>query len=221
MKQRFFTGLIILLPLVVTWWIVSAVIGIATGPFQSMTRSWLHSTGLFQNGGFLSLSETQAVSILSTILILLAIALGVYIIGMLGEWFFVRWIVAIFDNILLAMPFVNKIYKSCKDFTNILFKEDSKRFSQVVWVPFPSKTQRTMGLITNELQLPSHGEQKFVSVLVPGTPNPTVGYLLFFPKEVVQYTDIPTDEGMKWVISCGTSQAPHVVGSMRSYKETV
>ena len=219
MKQKFFTGLIILLPLVVTIWIVNFVIQLATGPFQAVTRSWLHETGIFTQGKFFTFSEPQVVSFVSTLCILAALTAILCLIGIVGEWFFVRWIVNLFDRILLAMPLIRKIYKSCKDFAHILFKEDSKRFSHVAWVPFPSKNQRVLGLVTNQVKLPNEDNRTYVSVLVPGTPNPTVGFLLFFPQESLEITDIPADEGMKWLISCGTSVSPTIAAHFKKRSE--
>ncbi len=215
MKQRFIAGLIILLPIVVTWWLASLVISIATQPFQSLTKSWLHTLGLFQNGlGYGLLSEQQVVSAFSTIFILISLFVVICLIGMLGEWFFIRSFLSLFDRFLLAMPLVRKIYKSCKDFTKILFSDEQKRFSKVVWVPFPHGNNSILGLVTNEISLPSENNKKYVSVLIPGTPNPTVGFLLFFPKEQVEETDIPVDEGMKWVISCGSAHTPALLRSI-------
>ena len=42
-----------------------------------------------------------------------------------------------------------------------------------------------------------------VSVFVPTTPNPTSGFLLFFPEEDIIYLDMSIEDAAKLVISAG------------------
>ena len=198
MKQRFITGLIILLPLIVTWYILYFVIQLTTEPFQIFIKALLHALGIQ--------SDHQIISIVSTALILISIVVVTCLVGMLGEWFFVKSCIRLFDKTLLAMPVVRKIYKTCKDLTEIFFSTDKPHLSKVVWVPFPDKNQKILGFITMEVPLPCDGNTPYVAVLVPGTPNPTVGFLLFIPKEKVEMINIPVDQAIKWIISCGTTQ---------------
>jgi uncharacterized membrane protein len=43
----------------------------------------------------------------------------------------------------------------------------------------------------------------FIAVYMPTTPNPTSGFLLFVPRGDVVVLDMPVDEAMKYIISCG------------------
>lgn len=42
-----------------------------------------------------------------------------------------------------------------------------------------------------------------LSVFIPGTPNPSVGFLLLFKKEQLTFVNMKVDEAMKFIVSCG------------------
>ena len=42
-----------------------------------------------------------------------------------------------------------------------------------------------------------------VSVFVPGTPNPTMGFMLMFEKSKIIEIDMKVEDALKFVVSCG------------------
>lgn len=44
---------------------------------------------------------------------------------------------------------------------------------------------------------------RFVTVVVPTTPNPTAGFLLILPDAEVHRLNMSVDEGMKFIVSLG------------------
>jgi len=212
MKQRFLTGLVILLPLAITIWILALFIRLATQPFKAGTEALLENFGLFQDGWWV-FSEQQMLHGTTTLLILLGIFFGLFLLGLLSRWFFVNFAWKGVERLLLKVPFVSGIYKSCRDFIGVIFSTRDPSFSRVVWFPFPTKEQKALAVITNEMLLTTDGSlpQEFVSVYLPGTPNPTVGFLLLCPKKDIVPTNIPVDSAMKWVISCGSSEVEKVL----------
>jgi len=207
MKQRFLTGLVILLPLAITIWILSFFIRFVTQPFKAGIEAVLGNFGLFQNGWWI-FTEQQMLHGTTTLLILLGLFLGLFVIGFLSRWFFLHFAWRGVERVLLKVPLVSTIYKSCRDFIGVIFSGRKSSFSRVVWFPFPTPGQKALAVVTNEMLLATDGEipQEFVSVYLPGTPNPTVGFLLLCPKKNVVATNIPVDAAMKWVISCGSSE---------------
>src|SRR5689334_12258822 len=108
MKNYFLAGLIILLPLVITYWIVTFLIRIVTGPFENLASYILTSVGVDPTGIILS--------ILNTLLILTALTLFILLIGVIGSHIIVRSLLHVIDRALHKLPFINKVYLSCKDF---------------------------------------------------------------------------------------------------------
>ena len=63
----------------------------------------------------------------------------------------------------------------------------------------------TIGFVTGDPapEISSQFDQKFLSVYVPTTPNPTSGYLIFVPTSEATILDMSVEEGLKYVISTG------------------
>ena len=214
MKQRFITGLIIVLPLAITAWIISLLVRLCTKPFEGIATTIISQIEALHSGWWL-FSHEQILRWTTTLCILAAILVLLFVIGFVSRWLFFHLILKALDQLMLTMPLVNKVYRACREFTEVLFSSKRTSFSQVVWAPFPTTAQGAIGLVTNEVQLPlPSGEvHTFTSVLIPGTPNPTVGFLLLCPKSTLTPTAIGVDAAMKWVISCGSSSTEVVMPS--------
>jgi uncharacterized membrane protein len=195
MKKYFITGLIILLPLVVTLWIVGFLINFLTDPFLAQTKIIL---------SYLLMDHELIVTLVSEVLILLFIITFIILIGMGGELFFNQFL---FFSLFHKIPIVNKIYKVSCELVQILLSKSAKSFSEVVLAPYPDSHQLSMGFITESLHLVDVQQQEMplVSVFVPTAPNLTVGYLLLYKKEQLRPTQMKVDEAMKFVVSCGVT----------------
>lgn len=197
MKQRFLTGLIIILPVTITVWVISFLVRLCTTPFENAASALLEKFDLFQTGWWI-FSEEHVVDAATTISILVSLVIILFVIGFIGQWFFFHVIIKGIDHMMLRVPLVNKVYKACREFTDILFSPKSTSFSQVVWSPFPTAQQSAIGLVTNEVYLTIGGEKKpFTTVLIPGTPNPTVGFLIMCQKNTITPTSLGIDTAMK------------------------
>lgn len=189
MKNNFLTGLVILLPIALTFWILSFLVNLLTNPFAGLVES------LF-NYYQLQRSWTPFV----TKGLILAVLIGlVFIAGVIGRFLFLNPLFKLGDRLLHRIPLVNKVYKASQDVVHSLFSEEKTSFSQVVLVPFPNGRSLSIGLISGK-ESPS-GEK--ISVFVPGTPNPTMGFMLLFHKEQLIPLNIKVDEALKFVVSCG------------------
>jgi uncharacterized membrane protein len=212
MKQRFIAGLIIILPLAITVWVISFLVHLCTKPFGDTAVALLVQFKLFQSGWWI-FSHEQVLSAASTLSILCGMLIFLFIIGFISHWLFFHVVIKAIDRMVLRVPIVNKVYRACREVTDVLFTSKSASFSKVVWAPFPTQNQSAVGLVTNEVRLPTQGgeRQTFTSVLIPGTPNPTVGFLIMCPKEKLTQTSLGIDSAMKWVISCGSSETEPVM----------
>jgi uncharacterized membrane protein len=209
MKKYFFTGLILLLPLAITFAVVIFLVNFFTGPFVGVMQSILLRYDLFQKG-LLFLSREQVLLYTSQALILILLFLSIVILGIFARWFFIRYLIRIGDYLLHRIPVVSSVYKTSQDVINTIFTTSSKSFKQVVLVPFPNESTYTIGLITQEQLDPfEKGETKpLVAVFVPTTPNPTSGFLMLFKEEDLTYLDISVEDAFKYSISCGVILPP-------------
>lgn len=204
MRKYFLTGLAILLPLILTIWIVIFVVNLFTQPFLGImegllaTQEWAQN--LYQWPG-----AQRALRILSQLFVLVFLFLFTVGLGAITRWFFFKSILKLSDKVLHRVPFVNKVYKTTQDIFRTIFHPQTKSFKQVVMVPFPLDGVYSLGLVSGESPhiCKAGAKSDLISVFVPTTPNPTSGYLLMFPREKVLFVDMKVEDAVKFIISCG------------------
>lgn len=199
MKKYFFTGLVTLLPLVTTVWILQFLIHFLTNPFIGLVTMATNK---------LPIHSPQMAQTISQILILIGFFFLLLFLGFAARRFFFSQLLRLGDHILNKIPLVNKVYKTSKEIVNSLFGSKEKVFSQVVMMPFPSKGSYCLGLIAKEApeSCSSREKENLISVFIPTTPNPSTGYLMLCNKEELIYLKMKTEEAVKYVVSCGVIQ---------------
>lgn len=134
------------------------------------------------------------------IVIVLLTLIGAATANYVGD-FFVR----LSDRILTRMPVIRGIYGAVKQLVEAVFGHESDVFRQVVLIEWPRAGTWTLGFIPSNAE--SEPQRRLaddvVSVMIPTTPLPTVGYLLFVPRSEVVMLDMSVDDAMKLVISSG------------------
>lgn len=199
MRKNIAAGFIVLLPLLITYTIIAFVVKVITGPLEKLMTLLV---GLLDNGTWI-FSQQKIIYFLSSICIVTVLVAFIIFVGMIGRWVIIESLLYFSDECISKIPIINKIYRICKDITGAFFSQKSSPLKEAVLVPYPSMDQLSMGFVTAEF-IHSSGEP-FVSVLVPGIPNPTVGFLCSFPKKSVTFLDMTVDDALKYLMSCGSS----------------
>jgi len=192
MRKRFLTGLAILLPAVLTFMLFLFGINLLTMPFLGLVQNLLAPFDLPQ----------QAALFLAKFLILLFLIGLTLLIGLLTRIMLFHYFLRLGNALLHRIPLINKIYKAAQDVFGTLFHEEGHGFSHVVLVPFPTKKGLCIGFVTNITDDPEE-EHGNISVFLPATPNPTMGFMLLFKKEQLIFLDMKVDEALKFIVSCG------------------
>ncbi len=199
MKKFFITGLLTLLPIAITLWVITYIMQLLTKPFMGVVTHFLaYST-------WIQFPSETAVYWTSQILILLSLFFFLWVLGFIARYFFFKSLIHFGDLLLHKIPIVNKLYRSFQEIIHSLFITDKDAFKQVVLVPFPNEECYYLGLISRSAPdaCKKDSEQDLVSVLLPSTPNPANGFLLMFPRNELTYLDMSADEALKYIISCG------------------
>jgi uncharacterized membrane protein len=189
MKKYFVTGLVVLLPLALTFWIVAFILGLLSDPFYGIADAFLAHVGV---------TSTQIREVAGKLLALLFLFVLIIGIGAIGRYFFFNYLMDIGDAILHRIPLVGAVYKTSREFVQTL-TTSGKSFKQVVLVPFPHKGSWTVGFLSRD-------DAEFegrVAVFIPTAPNPTSGFLVLFAREEIRPLDMKVDEALRYVISCG------------------
>lgn len=202
MKKNFLTGLAILLPAVVTLIVVVFIVNLLTAPFLGMVKGILIHYDLLDHR-LLIFNGEQVLAFSSKILILISLIIITLLIGAIGRIFFIRYLFRFGDYLIHRIPLINKIYKAAQDVVQTLFHQEKTSFSQVVLVPFPQSNSYSIGLITSNLTTTGSTSNEYVSVFVPATPNPTMGFVLLFRSEQLILVDMKVEDALKFIVSCG------------------
>jgi len=203
MKKHFITGLVILLPLTLTFFFVAFVFNLLTNPFVGLVQSIFHYFKLFESGFWIFTPEQiqEYASKICTVIFLISFTV---LLGAVARWYFFHYLLSIWNYILHRIPFVNVVYKTCQDVIDTIFSSKTRSFKQVVLVPFPHPDSRSIGFVTAD-DLPNllPGSERTVTVFIPTTPNPTSGFLVFFSEKDLNYLDMKVEDAFKYIISCG------------------
>jgi len=204
LKKFFFTGLALLLPAVVTILIVVFFVNLLTKPFLNGVQAVLRHTGLLYKP-FLFLSAEQTLVLISKLLIVITLVLAALVAGLLAQIVAARYLIRLGDVIIHRIPIVNKIYKATQDVVQNVFHEEKAPFRRVVLVQFPHEKAYSIGLITSDC-IPEHSDiemKHLISVFLPATPNPTMGFMLMLHANQLVPLDMNVEDALKAIISCG------------------
>jgi uncharacterized membrane protein len=196
MKKYFITGLLVLVPLFITVWVLSSIIGIMDQSLFLLPESWRPKALLGH--------EIVGIGALLTVMIIL-------FTGVIATNFFGKQLINLWEAMLSRVPFVKSIYASVKQVSDTLFSDSGNAFRHAVLVQFPRQGTWTIAFITGQPggDIVNHLQGDYVSVYVPTTPNPTGGYFLMMPRTDVVELEMSVDEALKYIISMGVVAPPN------------
>lgn len=202
MKKYFLAGLVTLLPLAVTFWVISLIVGFLTKPFEGIVSSFLSSLPGFGH------VPRASIHLINQILILITLFFLTLFFGFIARRYFFNRLIKFGDSILYKIPLVNKVYKTSKDIVLSLFNTKNQSFKQVVLLNFPYSGSYCLGLISSDAPdtCSASIDTDMVSVYIPTTPNPTTGYLVICRKSDLMYLKMKAEDAIKYVVSCGVIQ---------------
>ena len=188
LRNYFFTGIIILVPLGFTLYLTIFLISISSKLIPEEINP----------NNYLPFSIPGLEIILSIIFITLVGGLSLSFIG--------KKILQIINDLLKKIPFLRTIYSAIGQMTES-FTKNKKGRKSVVLIQYPRKGTWAVGFATkeNKGEITKKTNEKLVNVFVPTTPNPTSGFLLMFPKDEIIYLDMSFEEASKFIVSAGTS----------------
>ncbi|MFC0350204.1 DUF502 domain-containing protein [Undibacterium danionis] len=196
MRKYFITGLLILVPLAITAWVLHAVISTMDQSLLLLPVQWRPEALI----GF----KIPGLGAVLTVLI-------IFFTGLLTKNFIGKYIVSLWEKLLTHIPIVSSIYSSVKQVSDTLFSSSGNAFSKALLIQYPREGSWTIAFLTGKpgSAVAKHLEGEFISVYVPTTPNPTSGYFLIIPKKDAIELDMSVDTALKYVVSMGVV-APEV-----------
>ncbi|MDK2797215.1 MAG: hypothetical protein PWQ19_765 [Tepidiphilus sp.] len=193
MRRYFVTGLLVWLPIVVTFAVLAWIVGTLDTLIDWLPERWRPETLLgYRIPG---LGVVAAVS--------LVFATGIVAANVLGQRLIELW-----EALIRRIPIVKSLYSSVKQVSETLFSEGGQAFRTAVLVEYPRRGAWTVAFVTGEPPAAVVGgtgvAEPMIAVYVPTTPNPTSGFLLLVPESEIIPLELGIDEALKYVISLGT-----------------
>ena len=191
MKKYFITGLLVLVPLFITIWVLTTLIHTMDQSLLLLPTSWRPKSLV----GF----EVPGIGALLTLVI-------IFVTGLIATNIFGQQLIVLWESLLTRVPFVKTIYSSVKQVSDTLFSDSGNAFRKAVLVQYPRHGSWTIAFVTGAPggDVVNHLHGDYISIYVPTTPNPTSGFFLMMPKADVIELEMSVDEALKYIISMGT-----------------
>lgn len=196
MRKYFVTGLLILVPLAITLWVLNLIVSTMDQSLLLLPARW-RPEAVF---GF-------AIPGLGTILTLLVI----FLTGLATRNFIGKRVVLVWESVLRRIPVFNTIYSSVKQVSDTLFSSSGNAFRKALLVQYPRQGSWTIAFLTGTPggDVRNHLTGDYVSLYVPTTPNPTSGFFLMVPRADTIELDMTVDEALKYIVSMGVVTPDH------------
>ncbi len=207
MKKYVIAGLLVWLPLSITIWVLTSVLGLLDGVF-----GWLLSASqaVLPHAAHAPIEMLRQIPGLGVIVMLAGLLLtGVFATNMVGQWWLRQG-----HRLLNKIPIVKSIYSSVKQVSDTLFSSSGNAFREAVLVQYPREGSWTIAFVTGRPggEAADHLVGDYLSLYVPTTPNPTSGFFLMVARSDVIELRMSVDEALKYVISMGVVAPPPSAG---------
>lgn len=182
----FLRGLITLLPLLVTIWLLFFLFTFLDSILGNIITLVVGHPipGL----GFL----------LTITLILLVGFFATYIIG--------AQLFKLGEEILYRVPIVKSIYSAVKQINELLFmQKNADEYRRACIVEYPRKGVWSIGFVTSDAaaEIEAKAKEKMLNVFIANTPTPATGFLCIVPARDVILLDMRIEDAFRYVVSGG------------------
>ena len=189
-KRTFFTGLVVVVPILITAFTLYWLFNLLDGFLSPLIHQILGR-------------EIPGLGILIEIVIIFA--MGVVATNVLGSRI-LTW----FQDLLMRTPVIKNIYPTIKQLVEAFHPSSSSSFKKVVLVEYPKVGTFTVGFLTSEVTIKGAAQnQRLYSVYLP-TNNLYLGMVALFREEDMIMTNFTIEEGLKIVLSGGTTFPPTI-----------
>lgn len=190
LRRFFFAGLLTILPLVISIWIVAWLLEILESgarllPAPARPENWLpfYLPGL---------------GALFTVLLII-------LVGFIVSNVVIQRFQTYLNSLLLRIPVFRGVYSAVKRLVEAILQQQHQDFRRVVLIEYPRRGLYAVALMTGVSQgeVQEKTENRLINVFVPTTPNPTSGFYLLVPETDVIPLEMSVEEAFKLVMSGG------------------
>ena len=188
-SKHILTGLISILPVVLTLYLLYWLVVSAEALLGGMIRLWLPQHLYWPGMG---------------VVVGLAV---VFTVGLLMHAYVVQRIFAEGEKLLYRMPLIRSIYPALRDFLNYFSPENRKDFEQVVSVTLGDSGMQVIGFVTqaDPDNLPEDFRQEDSILVYLPLSYMIGGYAVLVPRSAVRPVDMNMEEAMRFTLTAGVT----------------
>ena len=220
-KRFFIRGLVVLLPSILTLWIVVKAYQFVDNTIARPINGWVRA-GLIQfchvwppfRAYFGPDQEVIAANVnawwdarawyLNIIGLIVAIV-AVYVVGRLLGGFFGRRIYKKLEGVITTLPVFKQVYPYVRQVVDFLFSDERPlKFNRVVLVQYPRRGIWSVGFLTgNTMKTIARESGESVTVFIPSSPTPFTGYTITVPRHETIEIPITVEEALRFTVTGG------------------
>lgn len=193
LRSSFLTGIVVIAPVSLTIWLIWTFVGWVDGVVLPLVPD------TFEPEQYIGIN-LRGVGVM--FFLIFTIMVGWIAKGLIG-----RSLIRFAESFVDRMPVVRSIYSGVKQIAETVFAQTDRSFERACLIQYPRKGIWAIGFVSTqakgEVAARAETAGDLLSVFVPTTPNPTSGFLLFFPREDVIELNMSVEEAAKLVISAG------------------
>ena len=204
LKRNFITGLLILVPLLGTFFLFTWGFNKITTYGLAKLRYWPYFNDLY-------LAHETSYNIIGRLIVIFALFGIVVLAGFFARNFVGRRIITLADKILERIPLFNRIFLALKQISRAFIGSNRALFSYVVMFEWPRKGIYCIGFVMSESkgEVQDKTSEDILSIFLPTTPNPTSGFFLMVPRKDTQRLEMAVEDALKMIISGGAIVPPY------------
>jgi uncharacterized membrane protein len=195
LKKYFITGLLIWVPLAITFWVLSLIV-------RTMDQSLLLLPQAIHPEHLLGIYIPGIGALLTLMVVFLTGIVAANIVG--------QKLVRFWEGALARIPVVKSIYYSVKQVSDTLFSGSGVAFRKVLLVRYPHPEAWSVAFQTGHpaRDVADMLPDEHVGVFIPTTPSPVNGFFFFVKRRDVIELDMNVDVALKYIVSMGVVAPP-------------
>ncbi len=184
-RRQFIAGLLALLPVVITGYVLWFGFNLLDGFWQ---RLFVVVLGRPARG---------AGALLTVVLTIVAGVVATNVVG--GR--LIRWA----ESLLQRIPLVRSIYLTTRQIVDVFAGHHQSGFQRVILIEYPRRGLYTIGFLTAQgpAQVSAATGEEIWSVFVPTSPNPTSGWVVLVPSSQCRALPMSVEEAFRIIVSAG------------------
>jgi uncharacterized membrane protein len=191
--------MLILIPLMVTGWMIGAFVRFLCGFQEWLPSSWREA--MSESPQILTL----LIEVGFSIAIAVVLAMGISFLGWISQQYLGKKLLEWVSELIQRIPVLRSVYSALDQMLKALGSGGGQQFSRVVYLEYPRQGLWTLGFVTGSVRNKALPDG-MLNVFVPTTPNPTGGFYLLVPESQVRDSGMGVEDAFRTILSLGVAQ---------------